>query len=212
MAAAAASSSLTAATTFAPTKTSAAATSAPFFNLGFNLGFLSCSSPLKSLKLGAIFPGSIIGSDLRVRAVSSSSVIKGRETLDFETSVFVKEKITLAGRDEYIVRGGKNLFPSLPEAFKGIKQIGVIGWGSQGPAQAQNLRDSLADAKSDAVVKGKEINGAGINSGFAVHQDVDGRATDVALGWSVALGSPFTFAMTLEEEYKSDIFGVRGWF
>ncbi|KAJ6975667.1 Ketol-acid reductoisomerase [Populus alba x Populus x berolinensis] len=42
-------------------------------------------------------------------------------------------------------------------------------------------------------VQGKEINGAGINS-----------------GWSVALGSPFTFATTLEQEYKSDIFGERG--
>lgn len=43
-----------------------------------------------------------------------------------------------------------------------------------------------------------------------LEQDVDGRATDVALGWSVALGSPFTFATTLEQEYKSDIFGERG--
>ncbi|KAI5388680.1 hypothetical protein KIW84_074376 [Lathyrus oleraceus] len=34
-------------------------------------------------------------------------------------------------------------------------------------------------------VQGKEINGAGINSSFGVHQDVDGRATNVALGWSV---------------------------
>lgn len=41
----------------------------------------------------------------------------------------------------------------MPDAFKGIKQIGVIGWGSQGPAQVQNLRDSLAEAKSDIVVK-----------------------------------------------------------
>lgn len=58
--------------------------------------------------------------------------------------------------------------------------------------------------------QGKEVNGAGINSSFAVHQDVDGRATDVALGWSVALGSPFTFATTLEQGYKSDIFGEHG--
>jgi ketol-acid reductoisomerase len=42
------------------------------------------------------------------------------------------------------------------------------------------------------------------------YQDVDGRATDVALGWSVALGSPFTFVTTLEDEYKSDIYGERG--
>jgi ketol-acid reductoisomerase len=59
-------------------------------------------------------------------------------------------------------------------------------------------------------VQGKEVNGAGINSSFAVHQDVDGRATDIALGWSVALGSPFTFVTSLEDEYKSDIFGERG--
>ncbi|TKW15717.1 hypothetical protein SEVIR_5G254600v4 [Setaria viridis] len=249
--------------------------------------------------------------------VSSPSVIgTAMPSLDFETSVFKKEKVSLAGHEEYIVRGGRDLFPLLPTAFKGIKQIGVIGWGSQGPAQAQNLRDSLVEAKSDIVVKiglrkgsksfeearaagfteesgtlgdiwetvsgsdlvlllisdsaqadnyekifshmkpnsilglshgfllghlqslgldfpknisviavcpkgmgpsvrrlyvqGKEINGAGINASFAVHQDVDGRATDVALGWSVALGSPFTFATTLEQEYRSDIFGERG--
>lgn len=29
------------------------------------------------------------------------------------------------------MRGGRDLFKHLPDAFKGIKQIGVIGWGSQ---------------------------------------------------------------------------------
>jgi ketol-acid reductoisomerase len=58
--------------------------------------------------------------------------------------------------------------------------------------------------------QGADINGAGINSSFAVHQDVTGHATDYALGWSVSLGSPFTFQTTLESEYKSDIFGERG--
>jgi ketol-acid reductoisomerase len=43
-----------------------------------------------------------------------------------------------------------------------------------------------------------------------VHQDVTGTATDIALGWGVALGSPFVFKTTLTEEYKSDIFGERG--
>ncbi|XP_047333921.1 ketol-acid reductoisomerase, chloroplastic-like [Impatiens glandulifera] len=285
--------------------------------LGFNLGFLSSSSSrnaFRSLRALA-FPSNVAGSALGARMVSSPA-IKTLPSLDFETSVFKKEKVTLAGNDEFIVRGGRDLFPLLPEAFKGIKQIGVIGWGSQGPAQAQNLRDSLQEAKSDIVVKvglrkgsssfaearasgfseengtlgdiwetvsgsdlvlllisdaaqadnfeqifshmkpnsilglshgfllghlqsidldfpknisviavcpkgmgpsvrrlyvqGKEVNGAGINSSFAVHQDVDGRATNVALGWSVALGSPFTFATTLEQEYKSDIFGERG--
>lgn len=29
------------------------------------------------------------------------------------------------------MRGGRDLFKHLPDAFKGVKQIGVIGWGSQ---------------------------------------------------------------------------------
>ena len=63
--------------------------------------------------------------------------------LDFDSEIFKKEKIKLGSTEEYIVRGGRDLFPLLPKAFDGIKQIGVIGWSSQGPAQAQNLRDSL---------------------------------------------------------------------
>ncbi|MFZ5893864.1 MAG: ketol-acid reductoisomerase [Myxococcota bacterium] len=234
--------------------------------------------------------------------------------LSFSSKVFQVDKIELEGNTEQIVKGGRHLLPLLPKAFEGIKQIGVIGWGSQGPAQAQNLRDSLVGTSirvkvglrpgsrsmtearqagfseeagtlgemfetikesdlvllliSDAAqaelfgrvfealrpgatlglshgfllghmknvgskfpaninvvavcpkgmgpsvrrlyVQGKEVNGAGINASFAVHQDVDGRATDIALGWSVAIGSPYTFQTTLESEYKSDIFGERG--
>ncbi|GAA0157246.1 hypothetical protein LIER_14554 [Lithospermum erythrorhizon] len=276
------------------------------------LGFLSSSTPSRISAASS----STNGSSLSAKMVAATPSVKTPTSLDFDTNVFNKEKVNLAGYQEYIVRGGRDLFDLLPHAFKGINQIGVIGWGSQGPAQAQNLRDSLVEAKSDIVVKiglrkgsrsfaearaagfteengtlgdiyetvsgsdlvlllisdaaqadnyeklfshmkpnsilglshgfllghlqsigldfpknisviavcpkgmgpsvrrlyvqGKDVNGAGINASFAVHQDVDGRATDVALGWSVALGSPFTFATTLEQEYKSDIFGERG--
>lgn len=235
---------------------------------------------------------------------------------DFTTRVFEKEKITLAGTEEYIVRGGRHLFSKLPEAFAGITRIGVIGWGSQGPAQAQNLRDSLKEAGSDITVtvglrsgssswskaeaagfteaqgtlgemmqviaesdmvlllisdaaqaelyqdvfkamkkgatlglshgfllghlnsrgesfpadmnvigvcpkgmgpsvrrlyeQGRTTEGAGINSSFAVEQDIDGRATDYAIAWAVALGAPFSFMTSLEMEYRSDIYGERG--
>ncbi|GMP42139.1 hypothetical protein CsSME_00011973 [Camellia sinensis var. sinensis] len=99
--------------------------------LGFNLGFLLSSSSktaLKSLK-GQVMLGNRVGlgSALGARMVSMPEMT----SLDFDSSVFKKEKITLAGHDEYIVRGGRDLFPLLPDAFKGIKQIGVIGWGSQ---------------------------------------------------------------------------------
>ncbi|HEV2218129.1 MAG TPA: ketol-acid reductoisomerase [Candidatus Dormibacteraeota bacterium] len=231
----------------------------------------------------------------------------------FESKVFAVERVELDGVEESFLRGGRHLFGLLPKALAGIKQIGLIGWGSQGPAQAQNLRESLAgtgikvvvglragsesfaDARaagfsekdgtlgemfevirgsdltilliSDAAQaqlhrrvfdalkpgstlglshgfllgyletagekfpanvnviavcpkgmgpsvrrlyeQGREINGAGINTSFAVEQDLDGRATDIALGWSVALGAPYTFKTTLKSEVVSDLFGER---
>ncbi|KAG2490509.1 hypothetical protein HYH03_011131 [Edaphochlamys debaryana] len=72
--------------------------------------------------------------------------------LDFNTTAFKKELAVFAGTEEYIVRGGRDKFPGLKEAFKNIKKIGVIGWGSQAPAQAQNLRDSIAAAGLDTKV------------------------------------------------------------
>src|SRR3954463_10856236 len=64
-------------------------------------------------------------------------------SLSFKSNVFDVDALDLEGNKEQIVRGGRHLFPLLSRAFEGVKQIGVIGWGSQGPAQAQNLRDSL---------------------------------------------------------------------
>lgn len=72
--------------------------------------------------------------------------------LDFDTKVFNKERANFASSEEYIVRGGRDKYPLLKDAFKGIKKIGVIGWGSQAPAQAQNLRDSISEAGLDIKV------------------------------------------------------------
>lgn len=234
--------------------------------------------------------------------------------MSFSSAVFEKEQIKLGDTEEWIVRGGRHLFARLPEALKGVGQIGVIGWSSQAPAQAQNFRESLEGsairvkvglragspswsaaeavgfttangtlgemydviAQSDLVLllisdaaqvenydkiiaalrsgatlglshgfllahldsagksfppninvigvcpkgmgrsvrrlyeQGRDVNGAGINCSFAVHQDIDGRATDQALAWAVAIGSPCTFETTLTQEYKSDIMGERG--
>ena len=55
----------------------------------------------------------------------------------------------------------------------------------------------------------KTDKGAGINASFAVQQDKSGKATEIALAWAVALGSPFVFKTTMTEEYKSDIYGER---
>jgi ketol-acid reductoisomerase len=220
----------------------------------------------------------------------------------------------MSGTTEFVVEGGTHLYPTCGESMKaaGIKKIGVIGWGSQAPAQAQNLADTLGSSvtvsiglregsksftdaeavgfskekgtlgemyevmrESDLVVllisdaaqatnykkifenmkpgaclglshgflkghldsvgdsfpdnidvvavcpkgmgpsvrrlyeQGKTDKGAGINASFAVQQDKSGKATEIALAWAVALGSPFVFKTTMTEEYKSDIYGER---
>jgi ketol-acid reductoisomerase len=230
-----------------------------------------------------------------------------------KSSVFRVESMVVPGGTESIVRGGRDLFPLLPEALHGVERIGVLGWGPQGRAQALNLRDSLAGtgitvsvglrpgsasaadaraegfteddgtlgdwlevaAQADLVIlliadaalaanheqifgvlkpgatiglshgfllghltaigstfpdghpviavcpkgmgdsvrrlyrQGETINGAGINASIAVHVDPDGYAWDRALAWSIGLGSPYTFATTLQDEYRSDIVGER---
>lgn len=234
----------------------------------------------------------------------------------FKSSIFEVSDVTFADTKESIVKGGRDLFPLIPKAFEGIEKIGVIGWGSQAPAQGQNLRDTLSLIKSPITVtvglrkksaswqeaqsqgfsekegtlgemfevisqsdlvillisdaaqaklykdifkamkpgatlglshgfllgyldsigetfpqdldviavcpkgmgpsvrrlyeQGKSVNGAGINASFAVHQDKSGKATERALAWGVAIGSPFLFETTLRSEYCSDIYGERG--
>ena len=51
--------------------------------------------------------------------------------LEFDTKVFEKEKISFAGKEEFIYRGGRDKYKLLPEAWKDIKKIAVVGWGSQ---------------------------------------------------------------------------------
>ncbi|XP_042957591.1 ketol-acid reductoisomerase, chloroplastic-like [Carya illinoinensis] len=95
----------------------------------FSLGFAtSVSKGLGALRAKA--PGFVNASALGAKMVSMPA-IKPLTSLDFEINIFKKEKVNLAGHDEYTVKGGRDLFPLLPDAFKGIKQIGVIGWGFQ---------------------------------------------------------------------------------
>src|SRR5207249_2889709 len=67
-----------------------------------------------------------------------------RTTTLMESNLFGLIDIDLHGTSERVLAGGRHLFANLGEAFAGIEQIGVIGWGLQARAQAMNLRDSLA--------------------------------------------------------------------
>ena len=60
-----------------------------------------------------------------------SSRTQCRAALEFDTKVFEKEKVSFAGVDEYIYRGGRDKFKLLSQAWDGIESITVVGWGSQ---------------------------------------------------------------------------------
>ena len=79
------------------------------------------------------------------------------------SDVFQTETLTVPGGTETVLRGGRHLFPLLPQAFHGVRRIGVLGWGPQGRAQAKNLRDSLAD--TDITVS------VGLRPGSASRED-----------------------------------------
>jgi ketol-acid reductoisomerase len=69
-----------------------------------------------------------------------------------ESTVFNLDFVNLGGTIERVLIGGRQLLPLLPQAFVGIGQVGVIGWGPQGRAQALNLRDSLAGTGIELTV------------------------------------------------------------
>lgn len=69
-----------------------------------------------------------------------------KSALEFDTKVFEKEKISFAGIDEFIYRGGRDKFNLLPRAWEGVKNITVVGWGSQ--VLFIYLRSRLSDATS----------------------------------------------------------------
>jgi ketol-acid reductoisomerase len=233
------------------------------------------------------------------------------ETNLFESDVFGDNlrPVELAGTLETVLYGGDRPFEQVAQALVDVPQIAVLGYSSQGPAQAQNLRESLASVGSDTRVvvglrpgssstksaeaagfdfesgtlmsvekalgtsmmslmliadagmaehghelvgmmpsgstlglshgfwlgyleargeqarqdidiigvcpkgMGKSVRrlyeqGSGINSSYALTQG-DQSARERALAWSVGIGAPYTFQTTLENEWRSDIFGER---
>lgn len=72
----------------------------------------------------------------------------------FTSTVFsgLLRDVDIAGTKETVMYGGDRKFELLKDALKNVKQVSVIGWSSQGPAQAQNFRDSIKAAGLDIKV------------------------------------------------------------
>lgn len=68
----------------------------------------------------------------------------------------------------------------------------------------------VAPKGSGTSVRRNFIDGSGINSSFAVHQDATGRAMERTLALGIAIGSGFLFPTTFQMEVYSDLTGERG--
>ena len=62
------------------------------------------------------------------------------------------------------------------------------------------------------TVRSSIFNGNGIKCSIAVDKNRCGVATEHALSWAVAVGSPTIYGTTFENELKSDLVGERGIF
>ncbi|KAJ9421912.1 pyridoxal-phosphate dependent enzyme-domain-containing protein [Fusarium oxysporum] len=63
---------------------------------------------------------------------------------------------------------------------------------------------------SGRTVRSLFREGRGINSSFAVYQDVTGKAEEKAIALGVAIGSGYLYKTTFEKEVYSDLYGERG--
>ena len=220
--------------------------------------------------------------------------------------VYRTQNIKFADKTEKIVRVDPSIHKYIHYGLKDVKQIGIIGWGSQAQAQAFNIRDTLNSINSKIKIKvglrensksvenvkqnkfdvgdiinvvresqlnlilipdyaqtklykeifsacgtnttlgfshgflknyltskgedfpkrlnvvmmapkgmgptvrSEYLNGNGINCSIAVDKNRCGVATEHALSWAVAVGSPTIFGTTFENELKSDLVGERG--
>jgi len=68
----------------------------------------------------------------------------------------------------------------------------------------------VAPKGSGTTVRRLFLEGKGINSSYAIHQDATGRALDRCLACGIAIGSGYLFETTFQKEVFSDLTGERG--
>jgi len=68
----------------------------------------------------------------------------------------------------------------------------------------------VAPKGSGTTVRRNFLEGAGINSSYAIHQDYTGRAEERTLALGIAIGSGYLFPTTFKKEVYSDLTGERG--
>ena len=89
--------------------------------------------------------------------------------------------------------------------------FGIVYRDQTGIVPPDNVDVILAAPKgSGTTVRTNFLDGSGINSSFAIHQDYTGRARERTLALGIAIGSGYLFPTTFEKEVYSDLTGERG--
>ena len=68
----------------------------------------------------------------------------------------------------------------------------------------------VAPKGSGRTLRTNFIEGSGLNSSFAIHQDYTGKARERTLAAGIAIGSAYLFPTTFKNEVYSDLTGERG--
>lgn len=80
-----------------------------------------------------------------------------------------------------------------------------------GIVPAKNIDVILVAPKGSGTnVRRNFIDGSGINSSYAIHQNFTGRAVERTLALGIGIGSGYLFPTTFEKEVYSDLTGERG--
>jgi len=68
----------------------------------------------------------------------------------------------------------------------------------------------VAPKGSGTTLRTNFLEGSGLNSSFAIHQNYSGRARERTIALGIAIGSGYLFPTTFEKEVFSDLTGERG--
>ena len=102
-----------------------------------------------------------------------------------------------------MLRPGKTLYFSHGFAITWNDRTGCVP-----PADIDVIM--VAPKGSGATVRSLYLEGRGINSSYAVYQDVSGHALNDAIALGIGIGSGYLFETTFQREATSDLTGERG--
>lgn len=136
-----------------------------------------------------------------------------------ETLFSIEEAAERGTIIQYLVSdaGQKALWPTLKphleegDALYFSHGFSIVFNDQTGVVPPENIDVILVAPKgAGRSVRDNYVEGRGINSSYAVHQDATGRALERTLAVGIGIGSGYLFETTFENEVLSDLTGERG--